>query len=243
MERQTRELTGGFLAAVGSLLLFAWLATEVFRKSTVAFDAAVRDGVHAWASPGLTAFFRTVTMFGSHLFLVPLGAVVIWRLAAAGRKRAAIVFLIAAAGGEALDSTLKVLFRRPRPEVFFGYTAPSTYSFPSGHAMLSACFYGVLAAMITQRLESRGQRAATWAAAATAAVVIGVSRIYLGVHYPSDVVAGYAAAIVWVFSVREGYRMWLRRANAERATALPDTDVPGQSRPETPPIPTRDIRA
>jgi undecaprenyl-diphosphatase len=146
---------------------------------------------------------------------------------AAGRKRAAIVFLIAAAGGEALDATLKVLFRRARPEVFFGYTAPSTYSFPSGHAMLSACFYGVLAAVIAQRLESRAQRAAVWIAAAVTAATIGLSRIYLGVHYPSDVLAGYAAAIVWVFSVREGYRMWLRRANAERATALPDTDVPG----------------
>ncbi len=243
MERQTKELTGGFLAAVASLLLFAWLATQVFRNPTFAFDAAVRDAVHRWASPALTAFFRVVTMFGSHLVLVPLGALVLWRLAMAGRKRAAIVFLIAGAGGEALSSTMKLLFRRPRPEVFFGYIAPSTYSFPSGHAMLSACFYGVLAAMIAQRLESRAQRTAVWATAAAAAATIGLSRIYLGVHYPSDVAAGYAAAIVWVFSVREGYRIWLRRTNAARVIALPDTDVPGQNQPETPPSPTPETRA
>src|SRR3954454_16414913 len=154
---------------MASLVLFAWLAREVFRNSAFALDAAVRDGMHAWASPALTAFFRVVTMFGSHLVLVPLGALVVWQLAAAGRRRAAIVFVVAAGGGEALDTTLKVLFRRQRPEVFFGLTAPSTYSFPSGHAMLSACFYGVLAAVITQRLESRGQRAAVWTAAAAAA--------------------------------------------------------------------------
>ena len=93
-------------------------------------------------------------MFGSELFLVPFGAFVVWRLAAAGRRHAAILFSVAAAGGEALDYPLKLLFRRERPEVFFGLTAPHTYSFPSGHAMLSACFFGVLAALLTTRMAS-----------------------------------------------------------------------------------------
>jgi membrane-associated phospholipid phosphatase len=223
VERQTKELIGGFFAAAASLALFAWLSTQVFRNSTIAFDAAVRDGLHEWASPVLTMFFRVVTQFGSERVLVPVGAVVVWRLIAAGRRRAAIVFVVAAAGAEALDFTLKVLFRRQRPAVFFGLTAPATYSFPSGHAMLSACFYGVLAALIAPRMASVAGRAAVWAAAAAAAVLIGTSRIYLGVHYPSDVIAGYAAAIVWVFSVRAGYRMWLRRATALSTMAVPDT--------------------
>lgn len=211
MPTRNESLIAGFLAATGALLVFTWLATQVFRNAAMDFDAAVRDGVHAWATPPLTAFFRVVTQFGSEVVLVPLGSVVVWRFAAAGRRHAAVLFVIAALGGEALDFMLKVLFRRTRPEVFFGLAAPQTYSFPSGHAMLSVCFYGVLAALVAPRLESRGRRAAMWAGAAVAAALIGLSRVYLGVHYPSDIVAGYAAAVVWVFSVRAGYGIWLRR--------------------------------
>jgi undecaprenyl-diphosphatase len=211
LRRENTELIAGFLAATSALLIFAWLSTQVFRNSAIAFDAAVRDGVHEWATPALTVFFRVVTQFGSEVILVPLGGIVVWRLAAAGRRHAAILFVVAAAGSEALDFMLKQLFRRTRPEVFFGLTAPATYSFPSGHAMVSVCFYGALAALVAPRLKTRGQRAALWTAAAVAALLIGFSRIYLGVHYPSDIVAGYAAAVVWVFSVRAGYRIWRRR--------------------------------
>lgn len=212
MRRENIDLIAGYLAATGALLLFTWLATQVFRNSTMAFDASVRDGVHAWASPALTAFFRVVTQFGSELILVPFGGIVVWQLAAAGRRHAAILFVVAALGGEALDFTLKVLFRRERPEVFFGLTAPQTYSFPSGHAMLSVCFYGVLAALVAPRLKTSRQRVAVWISAGVAAVLIGLSRIYLGVHHPSDIVAGYSAAVIWVFSIRAGYGIWRRRS-------------------------------
>jgi undecaprenyl-diphosphatase len=211
VDREKQDLLAGFAAAIAALFLFTWLATQVFRESTITFDATVRNALHAWASPALTWVFRGVTQLGSELFLVPLGAVAVWRLAAAGRRHAAVLFVVAAAGGEALDYTLKMLFRRTRPEVFFGLTAPSSYSFPSGHSMLSACIYGVLAALIAPKLPTRVQKTAVWTGAAALALLIGTSRIYLGVHYPSDVVAGYAAAIVWVFSVRAGYSVWLRR--------------------------------
>lgn len=239
MTRETKDLIGGFAAATAALVLFAWLATQVFRETAIGFDAAIRQGVHTWASPGLTLFFRFVSECGSEKFLVPLGGVIVWRLAAAGRRHAAILFAVAAAGGEALDYSLKLLFRRTRPEVFFGLTAPSTYSFPSGHAMLSACFFGVLAAVLAPRIRSKSRRAALWAAAAAVSLTIGLSRIYLGVHYPSDVAAGYSAAVVWVLSVRAGYEIWLRRPSASLATASRDTRDLAQSRSGTPPYPTR----
>src|SRR5205085_1063195 len=125
----------------------------------------VRNAVHGFASPGLTWFFRVVTQFGSELFLVPFGLFVVWRLTAAGRRHAAMLFAVAAAGAEALNFLLKLLFRRARPEVFFGLTAPGSYSFPSGHSMLSACFFGVLAAVIAMRMASYPQKLAVWAAA------------------------------------------------------------------------------
>ena len=136
-----------------------------------------------------------------------------------------MLFAVAALGAEALDTLLKLLFRRARPEVFFGLTAPRTYSFPSGHSMLSACFFGVLAALVTIRMASYARKLAVWAAATLATLLIGLSRVYLGVHYPSDVLAGYAAAVIWVLSVRAGYAVWLRR----RATA----DGPSRAAPDT----------
>ena len=214
MQKQTRDLALGFVGAAAALILFAWLANQVFRHATIRFDAAIRDGVHSLASPALTRFFRIVTNFGSELFLAPFCLFAIWRLVAAQRRRAAIVFAVAAAGGESLDYILKLLFRRERPAVFFGLTAPHSYSFPSGHSMLSACIFGVLAAILTTRVKSRGKRAAIWAAAAVATLTIGLSRVYLGVHYPSDVVAGYSAAVIWVASVAAGYHVWLRRAGS-----------------------------
>jgi membrane-associated phospholipid phosphatase len=245
VEKQNRDLIAGFLGAVLALVVFGWLADQVFHRATIHFDAAVRDAVHSFASPPMTLFFRVVTEFGSEKFLVPFGAFVVWRLASGGRRHGAILFAVAAAGGEALDYLLKLLFRRTRPEVFFGLTAPHTYSFPSGHAMLSACFFGVLAALVTMRVESLGRKIAVWTAAALATLIIGLSRVYLGVHYPSAVLAGYAAAVIWVFSVRAGYAVWLRR----RVTGgLPrvarDTAGLARSRRETRQSPTRpDIRS
>jgi undecaprenyl-diphosphatase len=236
VERENKNLAAGFVAAAAALALFSWLATQVFRNSTMAMDAAVRDGLHAWASPPLTAFFRVVTQFGSELWIAPFGAFVVWRMTAAGRRHAAILVVIAVAGAEALDQVLKLTFHRARPEVFFGLTRPGTYSFPSGHAMVSACFYGVVAALASPRMRTAGQRAALWIGAAAAALLIGTSRIYLGVHYPSDVIAGYAAAIVWVFSVRAGYEVWRRRVSAGRPSAA--REIPGREQTPTGTAPT-----
>jgi len=79
--------------------------------------------------------------------------------------------------------------------------APHTYSFPSGHALCSFCFYGVLAGLLSARTKPLGWRLLIWIAAAAMVIAIGLSRIYLGVHYPSDVVAGYLAATVWVGTI------------------------------------------
>ena len=79
--------------------------------------------------------------------------------------------------------------------------------FPSGHALLSFCLYGVLAAVLAARLKGRRARALVWAAAALLVLLVGLSRLYLGVHYPSDVLAGYAAAFVWVVAVAAADRL------------------------------------
>lgn len=182
--------------------LFGWLAYAVTRGQAGRFDLAVRDGVHVWASPALTLAMRGITILGSTVFLVALGAIVVWRLLAAGQRRAAILLVLAALGGEGWDQGLKRLFERPRPAVFFGLAQPASYSFPSGHSMASCCFYGALAAMAAARAESRARRRAILLGAAALILLVGFSRIYLGVHYPTDVLGGYAAALAWLAVLR-----------------------------------------
>src|SRR5262245_17730292 len=113
MQREKRTLLAGFVSAGLALAIFAWLATRMLRGEIAEFDTAVRDAVHSLASPWLTAIMRKVTFMGSELFLVPVGALVGWRLIAAGRKHAAALLAIAALGGEALNQLLKQLFERP----------------------------------------------------------------------------------------------------------------------------------
>jgi membrane-associated phospholipid phosphatase len=206
---QNRALIVGFALAVLALAVFSWLAAGIWSGQTLQFDSFVRGTVHSWASPPLTRAMRMATFLGSAFVLVPLGALAACWLVRTRRKHAAWLFVLAALGGEVLENLLKLFFRRPRPEPFFGSLRPSTYSFPSGHATLAFCFYGVLAVILAARLRSPARKAALLLSAGLLALAIGVSRIYLGVHYPSDVLGGYAAAAIWLGAVNAGYHWWL----------------------------------
>ena len=128
--------------------------------------------------------------------------------------RTAALLAITMLGVAVLDVALKHAFHRPRPVAFFGPT-PSSYSFPSGHALGSLCFYGILAAILPGRARGRGAKFCIWVATVLLVGMIGLSRIYLGVHYPSDVIAGYCAAAVWVGAVGFLDRT-LRRGEGEK---------------------------
>lgn len=200
----------GFLAIASALALFAWIATEVASGRGAAFDDAVRNSVHARASSGVTSVMLCITQLGSSWFLVPFGLLVVWRLAATGRKHAAVLLAGTALGSEGITQILKVVFHRTRPQAYFGLVSPANYSFPSGHAITACCFWGVLAAILAARARSRWAKAGLWISAAALAGLVGFSRVYLGMHYPTDVLAGYALAVIWVAAVRAGYGVWLR---------------------------------
>ncbi len=188
----------GFAVAVCAILLFGWIATEVLRGQTQAFDNAVRGRVHSWASPWLTAVMQTFTLLGSTpvlVVVVALLALTLWRMR---QRRQAMALVLGAAGGNILMEILKLVFRRPRPVPFFGIAAPDSWSFPSGHALNSFCVYVLAAALVLRQVRSEGARITCWCIAVIMAVMPGISRIYLGVHYPSDVLAGYVAATAWL---------------------------------------------
>ena len=105
---------------------------------------------------------------------------------------------------------LKTGFHRSRPEPFFDTRLPASYSFPSGHAMLSFCLCLSAAALFSANQKSRLVRAVIWIFWLGLSGAIGYSRIYLGVHYPSDVLAGYLAALVWSLAVGSAYQKWRR---------------------------------
>jgi undecaprenyl-diphosphatase len=200
-------LSLGLLAAAGALYFFAELAEEVYEGDTRRFDEAALEFVNGFASPPLTSFMRAVTHLGSNWFLLGAGACAVVAFVAARWKRAALALPLTMAGAALLNVLLKTAFRRERPSPFFDTALPESYSFPSGHALLSLCFYGVIAAVVAARLKGRAGPALAFAGAALLVALVGLSRVYLGVHYPSDVLAGYAAAFVWVMVVASADRL------------------------------------
>lgn len=197
----------GMTAAILALWFFAWFADEVAEGGTKYFDDAVRGFFQTLASPALTSVMYAASFLGSTLFLAICGIAVFGVIYYLKRRRPAIIFAITTIGAGILIVILKSLFRRARPEPFFDAILPASFSFPSGHALGSFCFYLVLAAIITARIENRPVKFLTWTTAILMVLLIGASRIYLGVHYPSDVVAGYAVGLIWVVTIAVGDRL------------------------------------
>lgn len=204
------RLLAGLIAAIIALSFFGWLAEDVFENETISFDETVRGAIHNFSSPTLTEAMKIFSFLGSTVFLVALGVCVAAAFFYLRRMRALTLFLAATLGATILLNVLKAAFHRARPDAYFGYALPTSYSFPSGHSLSSFCFYGILAWLITARMKNRASKILVWTLAAALILLVGVSRVYLGVHYPSDVLAGYAAGVVWVVTVGLG-DFFLRR--------------------------------
>ena len=174
------------------------------------FDTAWRDLVHGYAAPWLTRVMIAASWAGSGLVLWPLGALIVLLLARAGREREGALFAVAVVGANLISESLKLFFHRVRPEPWFGYPLPSSYSFPSGHAFVSFCFCLCLAEVVVRDEWPAARKAAVWGAAVACTLTIGLSRVYLGVHYPTDVLAGFAAGVVWTTVIRVAHHMWTK---------------------------------
>ena len=206
------EAFTSLMVAVLSLFLFAWIADGVAHDRTDGLDLAIRNQVHAYASPGLDRVMIFISFLGGDgltaAAILSVIAFLVFRW-----RRAVVWMAVTILGAVVLDLSLKYAFHRPRPVPFF-VPVPYTYSFPSGHSLFSFCFYGVLAGLLAGRMQSRLGRILVWSLAALLVAAIGVSRIYLGVHYPSDVIAGYLAAALWVSTLLALDRVRIERKSA-----------------------------
>jgi undecaprenyl-diphosphatase len=205
-----RALLGGFAGLVASAWLFGYLASEVVEGETRLDDEVARS-LHAHASPGWTDLFTAVTWLGN---LVPLAAVLAVAAIVLARRRwyTDLQFLLLAAlGTKALTEVFKWSFQRDRPFFPDPLATESTYSFPSGHASISLAVYGSIAIIVARRLERGWQQVLVLGGTALLVALIGFSRLYLGVHYLSDVVAGYALALAWMALCALTLDLWSRR--------------------------------
>lgn len=191
------------LVALGGAALFVKIAEDVVTHESTAFDRAASLFVHRFDTPALDAIMRAFTAIGSFPVVAAVAVAVLawcWRR---GDRRALVALLAVIAADEALNLYLKTLFERSRPDLFVEIATLHSYSFPSGHAMAAASIYGMIAA-VAARLAPRWQMPLAVGTFALI-VLIGLSRIYLGVHWVTDVLAGYAAGATLLF----GGMLWL----------------------------------
>ncbi len=200
------------LAALVFAALAVWALAGVAGNLSGETLRGVDRGVLLWVggnTPALDGPMRAVTTLGYYRVVLPLLVLAAAGFYLGGRRLSALFLGLATTGGMVLTTTLKAAFGRARPELFdSGYVA-SFYSFPSGHATVAVAFYGTLTLLVAFGLDG-WRRWCVTAAGLMLVLSIGFSRLYLGVHYPTDVLAGYLTALLWVASLVAAYGLWRR---------------------------------
>ncbi len=194
----TLPLALGLLASLLCVGIFAKIANEVIEQDTlVLIDIALANELHGQATPETIIFYRVLSMIGMQGLLV-IGGLTALYFVLKKQRLSLLVWLAALIGGFLLNTLFKALFARARPVFADPIAVLNSYSFPSGHAMLSLITIGMLTYFLWSRLASFYARAFAVTFGILLILMIGISRMALGVHFLSDVLAGYAAGGVWL---------------------------------------------
>jgi undecaprenyl-diphosphatase len=191
-------LTIGLVLAVGAAILFAFVAALVAGGATARFDQAVLLWFSRQSGPRMDALALEITALGAGsvtTVVLVVASLFLWQTR---HRYSAALLWIAVAGGWVLNAALKAGFDRPRPDLFewrVPYAGMSSY--PSGHAMTAMVLYATLAYLIIRLEPTRALRRLTLVVFGTVIALVGVSRLYLGVHYPSDVIGGFLVGFGW----------------------------------------------
>lgn len=201
----------GLALFTGLILVFLTIAEEMREGETASFDRAVLLALRTPGNPSdpigppaVEELMRDLTALGGTVTLAFLTVAVMGLMWLHGQRRSGLWLLGAVVGGQILSTLAKIGFDRPRPDLVPHGSFVGTASFPSGHSMMAAITYLTLAAMVARTETRRSVRIYLVALALLVTVAVGVSRIYLGVHWPTDVIAGWAAGAGWAL-----FCLWL----------------------------------
>ena len=238
-------LIAGAIVAILGTMVFAWIADHVRAGATQAFDEGVMAylGEHriGWIERSLIE----ITALGTGLVVIVIVAIAATFLWLTRHKYSAMLLLVSTGGGLILNNVLKLVFDRERPQAFEWLAHASSSSFPSGHAMSAAIVYATVGYLAARLQRRRWARWLTMFLAFCMIVLICISRLYLGVHYPSDVAAGLVLGLAWAafcMAALEAIQVLGRRRSAQMAQdeepAPSDTDPTPASVPviSTPPV-------
>jgi membrane-associated phospholipid phosphatase len=200
-------LTAGLVAAVAA---FAHLAEDYLTGDPIVrWDVSFARWLHEHASDPLVRVFDVITLAGNTVVLVVLVTAIGIVLLRRTRPNEATVIALALVGSALLNGALKLLFHRPRPELAFVHL--DTYSFPSGHAAVSTATFTTIAFLLGRRYRSLRARLLIALSTLVAILLVGFSRLYLGAHYLSDVLAGISVGFGWAMLCLIAYMLWGER--------------------------------
>ena len=193
------EIVVGLSICFLSLKIFFEVEERIFRESMIYLDEMISWFVYSFRNPILTEVMKFITFLGSGYWLGTTAVLVIYYLILKNHRRTALLFGLSLVVCAGLNIGLKHFIDRPRPNL-----SPMIYekttSFPSGHAMNSFVFYFTLAYFSYHFTKNQYVLSKYLAIAITVVGLVGVSRVYLGIHYPSDVAAGYLAGFTWLLA-------------------------------------------
>jgi membrane-associated phospholipid phosphatase len=199
LSRHARGLAGLFLGIFLPLGIFAFLARDVLEREDFWWDRGLLEWFQGHATPGRETFMLWASRVGVWFGVVPFSIVFFLWLAARRRTAQALFFALSMIGAGVLNAATKRLFGRPRPALWASIAPEQSYSFPSGHTMGSMA----LATSLAVLAWPTRWRWPVIAVGAAAVLAISSSRLYLGVHYPSDVLAGWMASLAWVLGLKQ----------------------------------------
>jgi undecaprenyl-diphosphatase len=180
------------------IIIFAVTAYQIFLLKKNDFDTSVFNFLSSHISGGYTNIISFITFLGNHNFLIPANLILIaYFLFIRKHKWYSIKIPVVAIGGVTMMALLKFIFSRPRPLIPLLEPAAG-FSFPSGHAMMSFSFYGLLILIVYENVGNLYLRWTLIVLLLLLIFAIGFSRVYLRVHYASDVIAGFAAGFIWI---------------------------------------------
>ena len=189
------EIFIGVISSISLSVIFVHLSTEILETDTQFIDTSISNIVYSFRTPALTAIMTFISDLGADYMLIIMVIIIIimiWKK----HRQEAFLFIIITFMGVLINSTQKLFFQRPRPMID-PLIVESSYSFPSGHAMNSFVFFAVLSFYIYHFTRRKLFSIILSLVCLFIVLLIGFSRIYLGVHYPSDIIAGYLVGFWW----------------------------------------------